>query len=169
MMGRRNRDQRQLFYSFCLDEVVPDDHQVREIAAVLDLSWVYAELARYYSPLGRPSIDPVLMIRMLIVGYAFGIRSERLLCREVKLNLAYRWFCGLSIEDKIPDHSAFSRARNERFGESDIFRRVFERVVEACIAQAATPGSDFKECANGCPVMIVIPAGKFIMGSPENE
>lgn len=76
MMGRHNRDQRQLFYSFCLDEVVPDDHQVREIAAVLDLSWVHAELARYYSALGRPSIDPVLMIRMLIVGYAFGIRSS---------------------------------------------------------------------------------------------
>ena len=125
MMGRLNRDQTQLFYSFCLDEVVPDDHQVREIAAVLDLSWVHAELARYYSPLGRPSIDPVLMLRMLIVGYVFAIRSERLLCREVKVNLAYRWFCGLSIEDKIPDHSAFSRARNERFGESDIFRCVF--------------------------------------------
>src|SRR5512136_2658863 len=124
MMGRQKNDQGQLFYSFCLDEVVPDDHHVREIAAVLDLSWVHAELARYYSPLGRPSIDPVLMIRMLILGYVFAIRSERLLCREVKVNLAYRWFCGLSIEDKIPDHSAFSRARNERFRESAIFRRV---------------------------------------------
>src|SRR5499433_1827080 len=143
MMGRLNRDQRQLFYSFCLDEVVPDDHQVREIAAVLDLSWVHAELARYYSPLGRPSIDPVLMIRMLIIGYVFAIRSERLLCREVKVNLAYRWFCGLNIEDKIPDHSAFSRARNERFGESDIFRRVFERVVEACIAAGLVGGEGF--------------------------
>src|SRR5215831_3032987 len=134
MMGRLNRDQGQLFYSFCLDEIVPDDHQVREIAAVLDLSWVHGELARYYSPLGRPSIDPVLMIRMLIVGYAFGIRSERLLCREVTVNLAYRWFCGLSVEDKIPDHSAFSRARNERFGESDIFRHVFERAVKEYLA-----------------------------------
>src|SRR5215470_4781395 len=142
-MGRLNRDQGQLFYSFCLDEIVPDDHQVREIAAVLDLSWVHGELARYYSPLGRPSIDPVLMIRMLIVGYVFGIRSERLLCREVKVNLAYRWFCGLSIEDKIPDHSAFSRARNERFGETDIFRRVFERVVEGCIAAGLVGGDGF--------------------------
>ncbi len=96
---------------------------------VLDLSWVRGELAPHYSHIGRPSIDPVLMIRMLIVGYVFAIRSERALCREVQLNLAYRWFCGLGIEDKIPDHSAFSRARNERFRDSDIFRRVFERVV----------------------------------------
>src|SRR6059058_324675 len=140
MMGRLIHDQEQFFYSFRLDEAVPDDHPVREIAAVLDLSWVHGELAPYYSNLGRPSIDPVLMIRMLIVGYVFAIRSERLLCREVQVNLAYRWFCGLSIEDKIPDHSAFSRGRNERFRDSDIFRRVFERVVEACIAVGPVGG-----------------------------
>src|SRR5262245_38142893 len=143
MMGRLRRDQGQFFYSFSLDEVVPVDHRVREIAGVLDLSWVHAELGRYYSPLGRPSIDPVLMIRMLIVGYVFAIRSERLLCREVQVNLAYRWFCGLNIEDKIPDHSAFSRARNERFRDSDIFRQVFERVVEACIAAGLVGGEGF--------------------------
>src|ERR1700730_2202957 len=143
MMGRSDRDQGQLFYSFRLEEVVPDDHLAREIAAVLDLSWVRAELAPYYPSIGRPSIDPVLMIRMLVVGYVFAIRSERLLCREVKVNLAYRWFCGLSIEDKIPDHSAFSRARNERFRDSDIFRRVFERVVEACIVAGLVGGEGF--------------------------
>jgi transposase len=143
MMGRLNRDQGQLFYAFCLDDVVPADHRAREIAAVLDLSWVYAELAPHYSSIGRPSIDPVLMIRMLILGYVFAIRSERLLCREVQVNLAYRWFCGLSIEDKIPDHSAFSRARNERFRDSDIFRHVFERVVEACIAAGLVGGEGF--------------------------
>ena len=101
MMGRLSHDQEQFFYSFRLDEAVPDDHPVREIAAVLDLSWVHSELAPYYSQLGRPSIDPVLMIRMLIVGYAFAIRSERALCRDVRVNLAYRWVCGLSIEDKF--------------------------------------------------------------------
>ena len=143
MMGLLNHDQGQLLYSFYLEEVVPDDHLVRQIAAVLDLSWVHAELAPYYSNTGRPSIDPVLMIRMLMIGYVFAIRSERLLCREVQLNLAYRWFCGLSIEDKIPDHSAFSRARNERFRKSDIFRRVFERVVEACIAAGLVGGEGF--------------------------
>src|SRR6476659_6214879 len=143
MMGRLERDQGQLFYSFCLEEVVPDDHHVRAIASVLDLSWVYGELSPHYPALGRPSIDPVLMIRMLILGYAFGLRSERLLCREVRVNLAYRWFCGLSIEDKIPDHSAFSRARNERFRDNDIFRRVFERVVEACISAGLVGGKEF--------------------------
>ena len=102
---------------------MPDDHPVRAIAAVLDLSWVQASWRPTTPTLGRPSIDPVLMIRMLIVGYVFAIRSERALCREVQVNLAYRWFCGLGIEDKIPDHSAFSRARNERFRDSDIFRR----------------------------------------------
>src|SRR5215471_14108586 len=143
MMGRLNHDQEQFFYSFRLDEAVPADHPVRRIAAVLDLSWVYSELAPYYPKIGRPSIDPVLMIRMLIVGYAFGIRSERVLCRELAVNLAYRWFCGLSIEDKIPDHSAFSRARHERFGESDVFRQVFERVVETCIAVGLVGGEGF--------------------------
>src|ERR1700757_5183656 len=143
MMGRLNHDQGEFFYSFCLDEAVPYDHPVRAIAAVLDLSWVHAELAPFYPKIGRPSIDPVLMIRLLVVGYAFAIRSERSLCREVQVNLAYRWFCGLSIEDKIPDHSAFSRVRHERFRESDMFRRVFERVVEACIAAGLVGGEGF--------------------------
>src|SRR5512141_226467 len=143
MMGRLERDQGQLFYSFCLEEVVPDDHQVRAIASVLDLSWVYGELSPQYPALGRPSIDPVLMIRMLILGYAFGLRSERLICAEVRVNLAYRWFCRLSIEDKIPDHSVFSRARHERFRESEVFRRVFERVVATCIAVGLVGGEAF--------------------------
>ena len=141
-MGRLKQEQK-LFYSFCLEDAVPEDHLVRAIAAVLDLSWVHAELAAHYSHTGRPSIDPELMIRMLIIGYVFALRSERLLCREVKVNLAYRWFCGLGLEDKIPDHSAFSRARNERFRDSDIIRRVFERVVEACIAAGLVGGQGF--------------------------
>ena len=143
MMGLQNNDQGPLFYEFCLDEAVPDDHLVRKIDAVFDLSWVYAELAPHYPTLGRPSIDPVLMIRMLIIGYVFGLRSERLLCREVQVNFAYRWFCKLGIEHKIPDHSAFSRARNERFRDSGIFRQVFERVVEACIAADLVGGEGF--------------------------
>ena len=143
MMGRRNPGQGQLFYEFRLDGAVPDDHLVRKIRALLDLSWVYAELAPYYSKIGRPSIDPVLMIRMLIIGYVFAIRSERQICREVQVNLAYRWFCELGLEDAIPDHSAFSRARNERFRESDIFRRVFERVVGVCIEAGLVGGEGF--------------------------
>jgi transposase len=113
MMGRCRSEQGQLFYAFDLEAVVPDGHQVRQIAAVLDLSWVRAELAPHYSNPGRPSVDPELMIRMLILGYVFAIRSERALSREVQLNLAYRWFCGLGIEDRIPDHSGIN-ARPQR-------------------------------------------------------
>lgn len=112
MMGRLEHGQAQLFYAFDLEDAVPQDHLARSIAAVLDLSWLHAELEPHYSNTGRPSIDPELIIRMLIVGDVFAIRSERQLVREVQVNLAYRWFWGLGIEDKVPDHSAFSRARN---------------------------------------------------------
>jgi transposase len=140
MMGRRRVGQGQFFYSFDLEKVVPADHLVRQIDGILDLSWVHKELAPYYSRTGRPSIDPVLMIRMLLVGYVFAIRSERQLCSEVQVNLAYRWFCKLGIEDDIPDHSVFSRARHERFRESDALRRVFEGVVAKCIAAGLVGG-----------------------------
>src|SRR6266852_5563994 len=136
MMGRREEGQGQFFYSFDLDKVVPPDHLVRQIDGLLDLSWVHKELAPYYSHTGRPSIDPVLMMRMLLVGYVFAIRSERRICAEIQVNLAYRWFCKLGIEDKIPDHSVFCRARCERFRESDALRRVFEIVVETMAGRA---------------------------------
>ena len=140
MMGRQEGGQGQFFYAFDLDRVVPPDHLVRQIDVVLDLSWVHKELAPSYSHTGRPSIDPVLMIRMLIVGYVFAIRSERQLCSEVQVNLAYRWFCKLGIEDKIPDHSVFCRIRHERFRESDTLRRVFEGVVARCITAGFVGG-----------------------------
>jgi transposase len=143
MMGRRKDGQVQFLYAFDLDKVVPPDHLVRQIDGVLDLSWVHKELAPYYSHTGRPSIDPVLMIRMLLVGYVFALRSERRLCSEVQVNLAYRWFCKLSVEDQIPDHSVFSRARHERFRDSDTLRRVFEGVVAMCIAAGLVGGEAF--------------------------
>ncbi len=143
MMGRRERGQGQFFYAFDLDKVVPADHLTRQIDRVLDLDWVHKELAPYYSHTGRPSIDPVLMIRMLLVGYVFAIRSERQLCSEVQVNLAYRWFCKLGIEDGIPDHSVFSRARHERFRQSEALRRVFEGVVAKCIAAGLVGGEGF--------------------------
>src|ERR1700744_4149595 len=143
MMGRRERGQSQFFYAFDIDKAVQADHLVRQIDGVLDLDWVHKELADFYSHTGRPSIDPVLMIRMLIVGYGFAIRSERRLCSEVQVNLAYRWFCKLGIEDKIPDHSVFCRARQERFRESDALRRVFEGVVGMSIAAGLVGGEAF--------------------------
>src|SRR3981189_1507703 len=143
MLGRQESGQGQFFYSFDLDKVVPPDHLVRQIDGLLDLSWVHNERAPVYSGAGRPAIDPVLMIRMLIVGYVFALRSERRLCAEVQVNLAYRWFCKLGIEDKIPDHSVFCRARRERFRESDALRRVFEGVVAMCISAGLVGGGGF--------------------------
>src|SRR6266481_2066710 len=143
MMGRGEDRQGQFFYAFDLAKMVPPDHLVRQIDNALELGWVHKEFAPYYSHTGRPSIDPVLMIRMLIVGYVFAIRSERRICAEVQVNLAYRWFCKLGIEDNIPDHSVFCRARHERFRESDALRRVFEGVVATCIAAGLVGGEAF--------------------------
>lgn len=129
MMGQQEKRQGQLFYAFDLETVVPNDHLLRGIDRFLDLSDARDHLRSYYSHTGRPSVDPELLLRMLIVGYAFGIRSERRLCEEVRLNLAYRWFCGLGLEDCIPDHSTFSKARTGRFRDSGILRHLFETFV----------------------------------------
>ncbi len=143
MMGRQDDGQDQFLYNFRLSDYVPEDHLLRHIDRVLDLKGLRSHLAPFYSHTGRPSIDPELMIRMLIIGYCFGIRSERRLCEEVQLNLAYRWFCRLSIEDKVPDHSTFSKARHGRFRESDVLRYVFEQVLERCIQENLVGGEGF--------------------------
>jgi transposase len=143
MMGRRTCGQKRLFYAFNLDEHVPADHLLRGIDRILDLSELRRHLAPFYSHTGRPSIDPELMVRMLILGYSFGIRSERRLCEEVHLNLAYRWFCRLGLEDAVPDHSTFSRNRHGRFRESDALRQVFESVVGRCMNEGLVGGEGF--------------------------
>ena len=143
MMGQRTGGQKPLFYSFKLDDHVPADHLLRGIDRFLDLEDLRHHLAPFYSHTGRPSIDPELMVRMLIVGYSFGIRSERRLCEEVHLNLAYRWFCRLGLEDAVPDHSTFSKNRHGRFRESDAFRQVFESVVERCMKEGLVGGEGF--------------------------
>jgi transposase len=143
MMGRNDKPQNPLFYSFNLDELVPQDHLLRHIDRFLDLSDLHEHLAPFYSHTGRPSIDPELMIRMLIIGYCLGIRSERQLCEEVKLNMAYRWFCRLSIEDKVPDHSTFSKNRHGRFHEAQTLRFVFEKVLQSCIDAGLVGGEGF--------------------------
>jgi transposase len=142
-MGQRSGIQDRLFYSFNLDEHVPTDHLLRGIDRYLDLTDLHQHLDAYYSHTGRPSVDPELMIRMLLVGYCFGIRSERRLCDEVHLNLAYRWFCRLGLEDKVPDHSSFSKNRHGRFRESDVFRHVFEGVVQRCMTEGLVRGDGF--------------------------
>ena len=143
MMGTKGGDQDRLFYSFNLDKHVPAEHLLRRIDRFLDLSELRRHLEPYYSHTGRPSVDPELMIRMLLVGYCFGIRSERRLCEEVHLNLAYRWFCRLGLEDVVPEHSTFSKNRHGRFRDSDAFRHVFETVLQRCIAERLVGGEGF--------------------------
>jgi transposase len=143
MMGSNDKPQDELFYAFNLDDVVPQDHLLRDIDRFLDFSDLREHLAGYYSETGRPSVDPELMIRMLLIGYCLGIRSERQLCEEVKLNLAYRWFCKLSITDKVPDHSTFSKNRHGRFRESEAFRFVFEQVIKRCMEEGLIGGEGF--------------------------
>ncbi|KRE11586.1 transposase [Bosea sp. Root483D1] len=143
MMGERQVAQAALFYEFSLERHVPADHWVRAIDRFVDLSDIRVHLRPFYSETGRPSIDPELMIRMLLIGYCFGIRSGRRLCEEVHLNLAYRWFCRLGLDGGVPDHSTFSKNRHGRFRDSDLLRELFETTVRRCIAEGLVGGEDF--------------------------
>ena len=143
MMGERQVDQGSLFYEFCLEDHVPPSHLLRSIDRFVELDGVRRHLAPYHSAMGRPSIDPELLIRMLIVGYCHGIRSERRLCEEVHLNLAYRWFCRLGLDGDVPDHSTFSKNRHGRFREGDLLRHVFETVLSRCVAEGLVGGEGF--------------------------
>jgi len=143
MMGPRQIEQAALFYAFSLERHIPADHLLRSIDRFVELGELRQELARFYSSIGRPSIDPELMMRMLIIGYCFGIRSERRLCEEVHLNLAYRWFCRLGLDGGVRDHSTFSKNRHGRFRESDLLRRVFETVLRRCIREGLVGGEAF--------------------------
>lgn len=142
MMGTQSAPA-QLFYDFDLDQHVPVDHMLRQIDRFLDVDGMRAKLRPFYSHLGRPSIDPELIIRMLVIGYVMGIRSERRLCDEVHLNLTYRWFCRLGLDGKVPDHSTFSKYRHGKFRDSDLLRHVFEGTVERCLKEDLVAGDGF--------------------------
>ncbi|WP_425988113.1 transposase [Brevundimonas sp. TWP2-3-2] len=143
MMGERRVDQAALFYTFSLEDHVPANHLLRSIDRFVELEGLRAHLAPFYSAMGRPSIDPELLIRMLLVGYCFGIRSERRLCEEVHLNLAYRWFCRLGLDGAVPDHSTFSKNRHGRFRDSDLLRQLFDTVLRRCMLEGLVGGEGF--------------------------
>lgn len=143
MMGQLPEAQNELFYDFCLEKRIPENHLLRKIDQFLDFDSIRKHLKPYYSHTGRPSIDPELMLRMLLIGYCYGIRSERRLCEEVDFNLAYRWFCKLGLEDEVPDHSSFSKNRHGRFRESGLLRLLFDLVVQQCIEQGLVKGEGF--------------------------
>ena len=143
MMGERQVGQEALFYGFSLEEHVPADHLLRSIDRFVELSDIRRQLEPFYSAIGRPSVDPELTIRRLLIGYCCGIRSERRLCEEVHLNLAYRWFCRLGLDGAVPDHSTFSKKRHGRFRDSDLLRRLFEATVRRCMAEGIVSGQGF--------------------------
>ena len=143
MMGHQQVELAALFYEFSLERHIPADHWLRSIDRFVDLQEIRQDLTPFYSCIGRPSIDPELMIRMLLIGYCFGIRSERRLCEEVHLNLAYRWFCRLGLDGAVPDHSTFSKNRHGRFRQSDLLRRMFESVLQRCMREGLVGGEAF--------------------------
>jgi len=132
MMGHHTRSE-SLFYYFRLEDHVPEDHLLRLIDKHVDLGFVRDRLKHHYSDTGRPSIDPELLLRILLIGYLYGITSERHLVEEVGMHLAYRWFTGLEFDQEVPHHSTFSKNRHGRFQEADIFRELFEAIVARCI------------------------------------
>lgn len=143
MMGHASGDQNTLYYDICLEDYVPKKHLLRDIDRHLDLSELRRHLRPFYSHTGRPSVDPELMVRMLLIGYCFGIRSERRLCEEVQLNLAYRWFCRLGLDEAVPEHSTFSKNRHGRFRDSDAFCFVFEQIVRRAMVEGLVAGEGF--------------------------
>jgi transposase len=139
MMGRQPLTE-SLFYCFRLEEQIPEDHLLRLIDRYVDFRFVREQLKDFYSPTGRPSIDPEVLLRLLLVGYLYGITSERRLIEEVRMHLAYRWFTRLGFEQEIPDHSTFSKNRHGRFRQSDVFREVFEEIVRRCLEAGLVEG-----------------------------
>ena len=164
MMGERTVMQEALFYSFRIEDHVPQDHLLRSVDRFVDLTGIREHLKPFYSSTGRPSVDPELMIRMLLIGYCMGIRSERRLCDEVHLNLAYRWFCRLDLDGAVPDHSTFSKNRHGRFRDSETFRWLFDEVVRACIAAGLVKGEGFAVDAS-----IVAAEASSKLAMPGNE
>lgn len=120
------------YHYFFMDELIPDDHILKLIDKHVDFSFIRKKTKHLYSNTGRPSIDPEILVRMLLIGYLNGITSERKLCEEIRLNVAYRWFLYLGMADKIPDHSTISKNRHGRFRESGVFQDVFDEIVRQC-------------------------------------
>lgn len=139
MMQKENEPQGRFMY-VNLEEYIPQNHLLRAIRKTIDFSFIYDKVRDLYSEVGRPSVDPVLLIKMLLIGYLFGIPSERKLEEEVKMNLAYRWFLGMDLGDSVPDHSTFSQNRRRRFKKSSVFQEIFDYLVTLCVSEGLVTG-----------------------------
>ena len=131
MMGRQSRQMAMLFVD--IESLIPETHLLRKIERMVSFDFIYDLLASYYPATGRPSVDPVSMFKMLLIGYLYGIKSERRLVEEVQLNIAYRWFCGFELDDTIPNHSTFSKTRTRKWQQSSLFQKAFYEIVKQCI------------------------------------
>ena len=131
MMGRQSRQMAMIFVD--IESLIPENHLLRKIERMVSFNFIYDLLAPYYPATGRPSVDPVSMFKMLLIGYLYGIKSERRLVEEVQLNIAYRWFCGFELDDTIPNHSTFSKTRTRKWQQSDLFQKAFYEIVKQCI------------------------------------
>jgi len=140
MMGRKSGQIEMLILN--PEDIIPQSHILRKIDRIVSFEYIYELLEPTYSETGRPSIDPVSLVKMLLIGYLFGIKSERRLVNEVALNIAYRWFCGFNITDSIPDHSTFSKNRISRWKESNLFEKVFVYIVQECIRHKLVDGDE---------------------------
>jgi transposase len=129
-----------MFYYVRMEDIVPEGHLLRLIDRHIDFSFIRDKVKHLYSHTGRPSIDPEILLRMLLIGYLYGITSERRLCEELKMHIGYRWFVGLNLEDKVPDHSTFSKNRHERFSEDDLFQQIFDEIINQCISKGLLTG-----------------------------
>ena len=138
MMGKQSKQIQMVILD--IDSMIPEDHLLRQIKNCVNFDFIYEKAAPYYSHIGRKSIDPVILIKMLLIGYLYGIKSERRLEEEVSLNLAYRWFCGIDLTQRVPDHSTFSQNRRRRFQDAGIFREIFNEIVLQCIQLGIVSG-----------------------------
>ena len=138
MMGRQSRQMAMIFVD--IESLIPETHLLRKIERMVSFDFIYDLLAPYYPATGRPSVDPVSMFKMLLIGYLYGIKSERRLVEEVQLNIAYRWFCGFELDDTIPNHSTFSKTRTRKWQQSDLFQKAFYEIVKQCIDSGLIDG-----------------------------
>ena len=138
MMGRQSRQMAMIFVD--MESLIPENHLLRKINRMVSFDFIYELLAPYYPTTGRPSVDPVSMFKMLLIGYLYGIKSERRLVEEVQLNIAYRWFCGFELDDTIPNHSTFSKTRTRKWQQSDLFQKAFYEIVKQCIDSGLIDG-----------------------------
>lgn len=139
-MIKRNENRQMRMFMGCIEDLMPQEHFLRDLDNLIDFSFIYEKIESLYSNTGRPAVDPVLFVKMLLIGYLYGIDSERKLEQEIKVNIAYRWFLGLELEDNVPDHSTISQLRRRKFKGTTIFQDIFDEIVRKCIQKGLVDG-----------------------------